>query len=73
MLAEPATNVDLQALDRVKTGTESYKLTNHVFYLHAPDGIGRSRLAAIIERSLGVTTTSRNFRTIDKLRSMVET
>jgi len=72
MLSEPATNPDLQALDRVKTATESYNLTNHVFYLHAPDGIGRSKLAAVIERSLGVTTTSRNFRTIDKLRSTIE-
>ena len=72
MLAEPATDPDLQALDRVKTATESYKLTNRVFYLHTPDGIGRSKLAANIERCLGVATTSRNYRTIDKLRSMVE-
>jgi len=72
MLAEPATDPDLQALDRVKTATESYKLINSVFYLHTLDGIGRSKLAANIERCLGVATTSRNYRTIDKLRSMVE-
>jgi uncharacterized protein (DUF1697 family) len=71
ILAEPATDPDVKALDSAKTATENYKLTDRVFYLHTPDGIGRSKLAANVEKYLGVVTTARNYRTIDKLRSMV--
>ena len=42
-----------------------------VFYLHAPDGIGRSKIAANVEKRLGVVGTGRNYRTVDKLLSMV--
>jgi len=38
-----------------------------VLYLYAPDGIGRSKLAAKIDRHLGIATTARNWRTITKL------
>ena len=69
-LAEPATDPDTSALDKIKTSTESYRLTDCVFYLHAPDGIGRSKLAANAEKHLGVVTTARNFRTVEKIMSM---
>lgn len=69
--AEPVTNPDMKALDKAKIPTEKYKLMNRVFYLYAPDGIGRSKLAANAEKYLGVVTTARNYRTVDKLLSMV--
>jgi hypothetical protein len=34
---------------------------------HAPDGIGRSKLAANVERRLGASATSRNWRTVRRL------
>lgn len=71
-LAEPAKKADLTALDKAKITTERYKLTDRVFYLHTPDGTGRSKLAANAERHLGVVTTARNYRTVDKLGSMAE-
>jgi uncharacterized protein (DUF1697 family) len=70
-LAEPASDPDMEALDNAKTSTEKYKLTDRVFYLHAPDGIARSKLAANAEKLLGVVTTARNYRTVDKVLSMV--
>jgi uncharacterized protein (DUF1697 family) len=70
-LAEPASDPDMEALDHAKTSTEKYKLTDRVFYLHAPDGIARSKLAAHVEKHLGVVTTARNYRTVDKVLSMV--
>ncbi|MFT7465316.1 MAG: hypothetical protein ACI9EF_003681 [Pseudohongiellaceae bacterium] len=70
-LAEPATHADVKALQACKAPTETFKLTDQVFYLHAPDGIGRSKLAAKAEKHLGVVATGRNFRTVDKLLSMV--
>lgn len=62
-LAEPAADANMQALDDARSPTEAYKLTDRVFYLHAPDGIGRSKLAAKVERHLRVVTTARNYRT----------
>jgi uncharacterized protein (DUF1697 family) len=36
-------------------------------YLHLPDGIGRSRLAAAAAKLLGVEGTARNWRTVEAL------
>lgn len=69
-LAKPAKAPDIEAINNAKTQTETYLLTPTIFYLHAPDGIGRSKLAANVEKHLGVTTTARNFRTVEKLKSM---
>lgn len=63
-------NPDLKALDKLKTATERFKLTGRVFYLHAPDGIARSRLAANATKLLGVVGTARNYRTVDKIITM---
>ena len=70
-LSDPATDANRQALDDARAPTESYRLTDQVFYLHAPDGTGRSKLAANAEKHLGVAVTARNYRTVDKLLAMV--
>jgi uncharacterized protein (DUF1697 family) len=41
-----------------------------VFYLHAPQGIGRSKLAAKVEKILGVPTTARNWNTVSHLLTL---
>ena len=66
-LAEKPPSPDLKTLDELKIESESYALDANLFYLHAPDGIGRSRLAARAEKLLGVDATARNWRTISKL------
>ena len=48
------TNPDLAQLEALKTEREQFALIDTVFYLHAPDGIGRSKLAAKVEQALGV-------------------
>jgi uncharacterized protein (DUF1697 family) len=63
---------NLTALDLAKKATEAYQLNGSVFYLHAPDGIGRSKLAASAERHLGVAATARNYRTVEKLVSLAD-
>jgi uncharacterized protein (DUF1697 family) len=65
-LSEVPANPDLDALDRVKDGTERFSLQKKIFYLHAPDGIGQSRVAARIEQALGVQATSRNWQTVTR-------
>lgn len=52
------------ALNDEKADSESISLQGDLLFLHAPDGIGRSKLAAKVERLLGVGATSRNWRTV---------
>jgi len=63
---------NLKALEGLKIESERFRLVDRVFYLHAPEGIGRSKLAANIERLLGVPMTDRNWRTVCKIREMAE-
>jgi uncharacterized protein (DUF1697 family) len=71
-LADRPENPDLETLDGLKQDTEQYRLTDRVFYLHAPAGIGRSKLAARIEKSLGVAATARNWRSVSKIMAMAK-
>jgi uncharacterized protein (DUF1697 family) len=66
-LASPPAAPDLEALKSVKAPSERFHLAGDVFYLHAPAGIGRSRLAASVEKRLGVPATARNWRTVREL------
>lgn len=66
-LAHEPEEPDLETLDDLRAATEHYELRGAVFYLWAPDGIGRSKLASRAERALGVETTARNWRTVEKL------
>lgn len=63
-LSEKPTKSNLAALDDLRTKSEQFELRGTTFYLHAPDGIGRSKLAAAVERHLGVAGTTRNWRTV---------
>lgn len=62
---------DLAALAELATPTEELRLVDRVLYLHAPDGIGRSKLATRVEKHLGVPATARNLRTVQKLAEMM--
>jgi len=66
-LTEKAGNPDIDAMNLIKAENERFTLTDDALYLHAPDGIGRSRLAGKVDRHLGVSTTARNWRTVRKL------
>lgn len=67
-LQKPTVNAE-----KVKTlaaSDETYQLIGKLFYLHAPSGIGRSKLVANIEACLGVPATGRNLNTVLKLNQM---
>lgn len=63
-LASIPKNLDLDKLDRLRKDSERFRLIGSVFYLHAPNGIGRSKLAANSEKLLGVPMTDLNWRTV---------
>jgi len=71
-LASMPENPDLGALDNIKSDRERFALKDRVFYLHAPDGIGRSKLAANAEKLLGISMTARNWRTVCKVMAVAK-
>jgi len=71
-LASVPENPDLQKLASLRKESERFHLSERVFYLHAPEGIGRSKLAAGSEKLLGVPMTVRNWRTVCKIKEMAE-
>lgn len=64
--------IDSLKLEKYKSESEKFYIDGKVFYLYAPDGIGRSKLVANLESCLGVAATGRNLNTIYKLQQMVK-
>jgi len=71
-LDSPPEAPDLARLDAIKSGSEQFRLSKSIFYLFTPEGVGRSKLAANVEKCLGVPATGRNWNTVCKLLAMVE-
>lgn len=63
-------NPDLKRLASLQSVSERFKLIGTVFYLHAPEGVGRSRLASNVEKALGVSVTARNWRSASAVLSL---
>lgn len=70
-LAETPNDPDFDRIHELQSPTERFALGDSAFYLYAPDGIGRSRLAGALEKLLGVPTTGRNWKTVRRLVAMV--
>ena len=68
--APPAKDAE-RRLEDLRASTEAFTLRDRVLYLDAPDGIGRSKLVASVDRAVGAPATGRNWRTIRRLQSMV--
>lgn len=65
-------NVDLNEIELLIANNEEYYLQDKIFYLHAPNGVGRSKLVSNLESCLRVSATGRNLNTIHKLQVMLE-
>jgi len=65
-----AAKAAVDRLEELKAASESFTLHGRVLYLHASDGIARSKLAASVERLLGVPATARNWNTVARLAEM---
>jgi len=71
-LASEPEQPDLEELEGLRSGRERFALEEGVFYLHAPDGVARSKLASRVEKTLGVPATARNWRTVQRILQLVE-
>ncbi len=63
-LAREPARVDRERLESLRSGAERWALQGRIFYLHTPDGAGKSKLMAQAEKALGVPATARNWRTV---------
>ncbi len=63
---------EAQKMQALKSSSESLALVDRVFYLHAPQGVGRSKLAQSAERLLGVPATARNWRTVSRIAGLAK-
>ena len=70
-LAQEPISAAIDEMRKIKSKSESFSLIGSAFFLHAPDGSGRSKLAAKAEKLLGVCATARNWRTVTKILELV--
>lgn len=63
--------LDAVKLSNIARASETYELRGDVFYLHAPDGIGRSKVVASVDACLGVSSTGRNLNTVNKIQDIL--
>jgi uncharacterized protein (DUF1697 family) len=69
MEAEPNTEAEARIAAKART-SEEYEIRGKVFYLFTPDGLGKSKFAEGLERTLKVPVTFRNWRTVLALGEM---
>ncbi|MDH5325464.1 MAG: DUF1697 domain-containing protein [Gammaproteobacteria bacterium] len=62
---------NITRLEKLRSPSEAYKIVDSVFYLYAPDGIGRSKLVAGLASCLDYSVTGRNLNTILKLDKLM--
>jgi uncharacterized protein (DUF1697 family) len=71
-LAATPEHPELEKLEALRNDSEDFRLLDKVFYLYAPEGIGRSKLAANTEKLLGVAMTNRNWKTVGAIRDIAQ-
>lgn len=67
--AEPSRDA-VDALSAKAGATERVVVRGKVLYFHAPEGFGRSKLPPIVDRTLKVASTARNWNTVLKLNEL---
>lgn len=72
-LDDPPIAARLAQAANLATATESLEVIGRRLYLHAPDGIGRSKLVKGLDRALGTNTTARNWRTVLGISELAKT
>jgi uncharacterized protein (DUF1697 family) len=63
----------LKALEGVKSGRDRFAVIGKEAYLFCPDGYGRTKYSNdFFERKLGLSATTRNWNTVNRLLEMAE-
>jgi len=70
-LADEPDGERLASLDPAAYAPDAFAVAGREVYLHCPHGYGRTKLNnTFFERRLGVVTTTRNWKTVTKLREL---
>jgi uncharacterized protein (DUF1697 family) len=64
---------DQAGIAALRTASEAVLVRGQTVWLHAPDGVGQSKLAARLEALIGAPATARNLNTIRKVVDMLAT
>jgi uncharacterized protein (DUF1697 family) len=56
----------------IKVGPEELRVSGRELYIYFPDGQGRSKLPPVLDRSVKIPATARNWNTINRLLTMAE-
>ena len=70
VLEQAPAKENVAALKTRTTGRERLLVDGSTAYFHAPDGFGTSKLPPVIDRTLGVVSTARNWRTVMALMEL---
>jgi uncharacterized protein (DUF1697 family) len=63
----------LNKLEAIAAGADRFRCSGQAIYLHCPNGYGTTKLSNnALERALAVSATTRNWRTVNKLREMTD-
>jgi uncharacterized protein (DUF1697 family) len=63
----------LRAFDPPPSGSDELTIVGREIYVHTPDGYAETKLTGtLLERRLGVVTTTRNWNTVTKLCALLE-
>src|SRR4051794_15276537 len=69
MAAKPAKSA-VSGLDGAPFEPDTFAILGDTLYMHLPNGLGRAKLPAYLDRKLKVPTTVRNWNTVNKLIAM---
>lgn len=70
--AEELSAEQRKQVEAIKVGPEESKAFPRELYIYFPDGIGRSKLPAAMDRVMKKTGTARNWNSVTKLMGMAE-
>ena len=56
----------------IKVGPEELQSDGRELYIYFPDGMGRSKLPPVLDRTMKIPATARNWNTVGKLLEMAE-
>lgn len=72
-LSEAPAHEAIVRAEQVESGADEFRVIGATVYLHCPDGVGRSKLGAVLGDRLAVPATARNLTTVRKLLDMSRT
>ncbi|WP_262694406.1 DUF1697 domain-containing protein [Kordiimonas aquimaris] len=72
-ISEPGAVIDTDRMNDLKADSEHFTASSGVLYLHAPDGVGRSKLVAKIDSCINAPITARNLNSATKILALAKT